>query len=83
MLQSIKDNSLYIGYTADLKKRFQSHNAGLNKATKPFIPYTLIHYEAFLSRVDAKHRENYLKSGWGLKNIKKMLERYLTDKLSR
>ncbi|MDP4009991.1 MAG: GIY-YIG nuclease family protein [Candidatus Shapirobacteria bacterium] len=76
ILRSLKNNSLYIGYTADLKKRFYRHNAGLNKATKPFIPYQLIHYEAFLNRVDAKRREVYLKSGWGIKSIHKMLERY-------
>ena len=77
VLQSLKNSSLYIGYTSDLKKRFQSHNAGSNKATKPFIPYKLIHYEAFLNRVDAKRRETYLKSGWGFRSIKKMLKNYL------
>jgi putative endonuclease len=65
---------LYIGYSLDLKKRFERHNKGLNKATKPFIPYELIHYEAFLNRIDAKRREIYLKSGWGFKSIQKMLE---------
>ena len=76
ILKSLKNNSLYIGYSSDLKKRFERHNKGLNKATKPFIPYKLIHYEAFLNRVDAKRREVYLKSGSGLKSIQKMLERY-------
>lgn len=76
ILQSEKDQSLYVGYTSDLKKRLQSHNAGINKATKPFIPYKLIHYEAFLNRVDAKRRETYLKSGWGLRSIKILLQRF-------
>ncbi|MFA6250089.1 MAG: GIY-YIG nuclease family protein [Candidatus Shapirobacteria bacterium] len=76
ILASLKDKSLYIGYTSDLKKRFQRHNSGLNKATKPHIPYKLIHFEGFLNRVDAKRREVYLKSGWGLKSIKKMLQKY-------
>lgn len=71
-----KDNKSYVGCTGNLKKRFESHNKGLNKATKPFIPYKLIHYEAFLNRIDAKRREIYLKSGWGLKSINKLLERY-------
>ena len=65
ILQSLKDKSLYIGYTADLKKRFNEHNNGESKTTKPFRPYKLIFYEAFLSRIDAKRREEYLKSGWG------------------
>jgi len=80
ILKSLKNNSLYIGYSSDLRKRFERHNKGLNKATKPFIPYKLIHYEAFLNRVDAKRREVYLKSGWGFKSIQKMLERYFQAK---
>jgi putative endonuclease len=61
IIQSSKNNSLYIGYTSDLKKRFTDHTFGKNKATKPFIPYKLIFYEAFLNRADAKNRGKVLK----------------------
>jgi putative endonuclease len=71
---------LYIGYTTDLIKRIKRHNQGTNKATKPFIPYKLIFYEAFLNNIDAKNREIYLKSGYGRKTIKGMLEKYFKDK---
>ena len=77
ILQSIKDKSLYIGYTTDLRKRLKEHNSGKSLATKPFRPYKLIFYEAFLSRKDAKNREVYLKSGWGIRSIKKTLKDYL------
>lgn len=77
ILQSQKDQSLYIGYTSDLKKRFREHNEGKSLATKPFRPYRLIFYEAFLNRIDAKNREIYLKGGYGRKTIKVMLDRYL------
>lgn len=77
IIQSTKNNSLYIGYTSDLKKRFNEHNSGLSQATKPFIPYKLIFYEAFLNRIDAKNREIYLKSGYGRKTINKLLKKYL------
>lgn len=77
ILQSQKDKSLYIGYTVDLKKRFKSHNDGENLATKPFRPYILIFYEAFLNRTDSKNRELYLKSGYGRKTIRKLLSKYL------
>lgn len=80
ILQSYKNKSLYIGYTSDLKKRFKEHNSGESKATKPFYPYKLIFYEAFLNRVDAKDREEYLKSGWGFRSIKKMLKGYLSQR---
>lgn len=76
ILQSLKDKSLYIGYTSDLKRRFEQHNSGKSLATKPFRPYKIIFYEAFVNKVDAKNREKYLKSGWGLKSIKTMLKNY-------
>ncbi|MDP2630773.1 MAG: GIY-YIG nuclease family protein [Candidatus Uhrbacteria bacterium] len=79
ILQSLKNNSLYIGYTADLKKRFKEHNNGESLATKPFRPYKLVCYEAFLNRIDAKNREEYLKSGWGLRSVKKMLKDFLAQ----
>jgi len=77
ILQSKKDNRLYIGYTNDLQKRFKEHNSGISLATKPFRPYKLIFYETFLDRIDAKNREKYLKSGWGWKSIKIMLNNFL------
>ena len=78
ILQSLKNSSLYIGYTSDLRKRLKEHNSGLNQATKSFVPYKLIFYEAFLNRVDAKNREKYLKGGYGRKTIRGMLKKYLS-----
>jgi putative endonuclease len=77
ILQSFKNQSLYIGYSSDLRNRVTSHNEGRNKATKPFIPYRLIFYEAFLNEKDAKNREEYLKGGYGRKTINKMLKNYI------
>jgi len=74
ILQSQKNKSLYIGYTSNLKQRFEEHNSGRSLATKAFRPYKLIFYEAFLNKQDAKYREEYLKSGWGLRTIRKMLK---------
>ena len=79
ILQSLKDNSLYIGHTSDLRKRFKEHNDGESQATKPFRPYKLIFYEAFLNKIDAKHREEYLKGGFGRRSIIKMINRYLKN----
>ncbi|MBI2442743.1 MAG: GIY-YIG nuclease family protein [Candidatus Levybacteria bacterium] len=66
-----------MSYSSDLRSRFTSHNNGENKATKPFAPYKLIFYEAFISKSDAKNREEYLKSGYGRKTINGMLRTYL------
>lgn len=77
ILQSLKHNSFYIGFTSDLKKRFKEHNSGKNLATKKYITYKLIFYEAFLNSIDAKNREEYLKSGYGRRTIKKLINRFL------
>lgn len=77
ILKSDKDHSLYIGYTSDLKKRFYEHNKGLSKSTKHKLPYKVIFYEAFTDKIDAKHREIYLKRGWGFRAIKKLLKQSL------
>jgi putative endonuclease len=83
VLQSIKSDNLYIGYSTDLKKRFQEHNHGLNFSTKPFIPWQLIHYEAYLNEKDARRREKYLKSSQGGRLLKRMLKEYFYSKKSK
>lgn len=78
ILQSLKNASLYIGYTRDLQRRFKEHNRGKSQSTEPFRPYRLIFYEAFLNRIDAKNRELYLKSGYGRRSINTLLRTYLS-----
>ena len=80
LLKSVKNDKLYIGYTIDLKRRLKEHNEGKNLSTKPFKPYILIFYEAFLKKSDAENRESYLKSGYGLRTIKGMLKNYFKSK---
>lgn len=76
VLQSIKDKGLYVGYTNDLRKRIEKHNRGLNFSTKPYLPWQLIHYEAYLNQEDAKRREKYLKTNQGSRLLKRMLKEY-------
>ena len=61
ILKSQKTAKLYIGYTDDLRQRFKSHNAGKNSATKAYIPFDLVYYEAYRSKKDARVREAQLK----------------------
>ena len=77
ILRSEINRSLYIGYTTNLINRFKNHNSGKSRATKPFIPYKLIFYEAFKNSLDAKNREMYLKSGYGRRTINTLLKKYL------
>ena len=70
-LQSIKDSTFYIGYSADVDARLVEHNKGKNKYTKGHIPYKVVHVESFETKKAAKEREQYIKS---FKNTKKYLE---------
>jgi putative endonuclease len=78
VLQSEKDNKFYVGFTKDLKLRFEQHNKGLVESTKNRIPFSLIYYEACLDQNDATKREKYLKSYHGRMFLKKRLKSYLT-----
>jgi putative endonuclease len=77
VLHNQKKSYTYIGYTENLQKRFSFHNSNSARATKPYQPLELIHYEAYRSKNDAKRREKYLKSSKGRTTLKTMLRDYL------
>ncbi|MBI2124024.1 MAG: GIY-YIG nuclease family protein [Candidatus Wildermuthbacteria bacterium] len=81
ILQSKKDHKFYIGYTNDLRRRFQEHNKGLSFATKGRTPFILIYYEAYLNRQDAEGREKFFKTGWGKQYMKRVLKNYFNAKI--
>jgi putative endonuclease len=71
VLQSEKDNGFYMGFTKDLKLRFEKHEKGLVESTKNRRPLKLVYYEACLSQKDATKREKYLKTYNGKRFIHK------------
>ena len=83
VLQSLRNQSLYIGYTEDLEKRLKEHNRGLNFSTKPYKPWQLIHYEAYRNEADVKRREKYLKTSQGGRLLKRMLKEYFYSQRSK
>ncbi|MFA5954345.1 MAG: GIY-YIG nuclease family protein [Patescibacteria group bacterium] len=78
ILKSSVDQELYIGFTANLKQRLQSHAQGKVLSTKHRRFLKLIHYEYFINKEDAKAREVFLKSGYGHQQLKSFLKRTLT-----
>jgi len=79
VLKSQKTGKLYIGLTSNLKNRFLEHNSGTEKSTKYGVPWTLVYYEAFLSKLDASKREKQIRSfksayGFLKKRIKSSLD---------
>lgn len=65
-----KDDSLYCGWTNDLKKRLASHNSGKGaKYTRSRHPVTLVYFETFDTKEEAMRREFAIKR---LSRIKKL-----------
>lgn len=58
-------NRRYVGFTADLRQRFQAHNAGASTYTAKFRPWHLVAYFAFENEKRARAFEFYLKTGSG------------------
>jgi len=77
ILRSVKDGGFYIGYSANLRTRFDEHANGESFSTSYRRPWRLIYYEAYLNREDALGREKYLKSGSGRRFLKAQLAHYL------
>jgi predicted GIY-YIG superfamily endonuclease len=55
----------YIGFTADLKQRLQTHNQGGSAHTAKFVPWQIEFYCAFKHESRALDFERYLKSHSG------------------
>jgi len=73
-LKSINRNYIYVGLTNNIERRFNEHQKGQNRTTSPYKPFVLIYQEYFFTRIDARKKEIYLKSGSGkefLKNLPK------------
>ncbi|MDP3994254.1 MAG: GIY-YIG nuclease family protein [bacterium] len=78
ILYNPKNDFIYIGYSTNLKKRFEEHLSGQSKSTKGYLPIKLIHYEAYSNMKDAKRREKYLKTNHGKTTLKTMLKEYFS-----
>ncbi|MBQ6036564.1 MAG: GIY-YIG nuclease family protein [Lachnospiraceae bacterium] len=56
------DGSFYIGWTNDIRKRVQTHNAGKGgKYTRSKRPCRLVYLECFETKQEAQSREVHLK----------------------
>jgi putative endonuclease len=78
VLQSGKDMNFYVGFTKNLKLRFEQHRQGLVEATMSRRPLELVYYEACLDQKDAVRREKYLKTYLGKMFLRNRLKSYLT-----
>ena len=70
VIRSINRNYIYVGLTNNIGRRVNQHQNGKEKTTAPYRPFDLLFTEQFNSRIDARNREKYLKSGIGKEWIK-------------
>ena len=78
VLQSLKDNQFYAGFTKNLKLRFEQHLEGRVESTRERRPVKVIYYEACLHIEDAIKLEKYFKTYHGKMFLKRRLKSYLT-----
>jgi putative endonuclease len=72
-LASLSRKYLYVGLTENLERRFNEHQFGKNRTTKPYCPFKIIYTERFETRIQAREKEKYLKSGTGKEFLKKII----------
>ncbi len=61
-LARCKDNTLYAGYTTNIKQREEKHNSGNGaKYTKHRKPVKIVYFERFTNKIEAMRREAQIK----------------------
>lgn len=66
ILKSIAEDWHYVGYTSNLKTRFDDHNQGRVESTKNHRPLKITSYIAVETKEIAMNLETYLKIGSGI-----------------
>ncbi len=65
-----KDNNItYVGYTNNLKRRLQLHNAGKGAKFTRGRRWKIIYTEKYSTKNEAKSREYYIKKNRKLRNL--------------
>ena len=72
------DGSFYIGITNDLYRRFYEHKTGAGaKWTNAHEPIKVLHWERIDTQKEAAERENWFKTGFGRKWLKREYKKSL------
>ncbi len=70
VIKSLSRKYIYVGLTNNLERRLDQHKKGQEITTRPYRPFDLLFMESYDTRIEARQREKYLKSGAGKELIK-------------
>jgi putative endonuclease len=73
IIQSLLDNSYYIGYTKNLEKRIVQHNNAKTGYSSKKVPWILVYSESFEIKSLAIKRERFIKNQKSRDFIKKLI----------
>ncbi len=62
VLQSLKNNDLYVGSTENVEKRLLLHNQGRVRSTQFYRPWKLLECQGYATRSEAVKQERFLKN---------------------
>ena len=80
VLKSLVNNRYYFGYTNDINSRLRKHNNGNVRSTRKFRPWTLLGFEVYENRSEARWREHEIKNH---SSKRKEVIKTLEEKLSK
>jgi len=72
VIKSASHKYIYVGLTNNYKRRIKQHNEGKERTTRHYRPFKSILLEEFETRIEAREREKYLKSGVGKERLKSL-----------
>jgi putative endonuclease len=74
IIESETSRKTYTGFSDNPVRRVREHNGGKTKTTRNKGPWIIIHQEPYATRLEARKREKFLKSGLGRKFIKEKIQ---------
>ena len=73
VIRSLNHNFYYKGHCENLEVRLKQHNSGMTESIRPYIPFSLVYKEEFITREEAISREKYFKTAAGRRFLKNKL----------
>ncbi len=71
-IKSYNKKYIYVGLSNNPERRIAEHNNRKEKTTRAYAPFKIIIIEEHTTRIEARKREKYLKSGIGKEYLKSL-----------